>query len=382
MQRALRIAFLAVCTLVFSLRPSFGQIAVSVSFAPPALPVYELPPCPGDGYLWTPGYWAYDPDDGYYWVPGTWVEAPEPGYLWTPGWWGWENGGYLFHQGYWGPEVGFYGGINYGFGYFGDGFAGGRWEGGTFHYNTAVLNVDTRIIHNTYVDRTVIVNNHVNRVSYNGGEGGITARPSPEQERAEQGRHIPPVAAQQQHIQAARSNPEMRASLNKGRPAIAATSRAGDFRGQGVVAAREAGAPYHPPANAPHAEAGRPAGNAPRQEEARPAGNPPRGSYPTHASELQPHKAVAPNTGDPKLDQKYQKQQQKLVDKQNKEHQQLQQRQQREDQAAQQHNANAQRFQQMEQKHQQQTQQMEQRHQQQTEQMHTRQAPPPAARPH
>jgi hypothetical protein len=56
---------------------AFAQVAVSITIAPPELPVYEQPLCPGDGYIWTPGYWAYDYDIGdYYWVPGTWVEAP------------------------------------------------------------------------------------------------------------------------------------------------------------------------------------------------------------------------------------------------------------------------------------------------------------------
>ena len=67
-----------------------AQIAVGISvrIAPPELPVYEQPLCPGEGYIWTPGYWAWDPDDGdYYWVPGTWVLAPEVGFLWTPGYW-------------------------------------------------------------------------------------------------------------------------------------------------------------------------------------------------------------------------------------------------------------------------------------------------------
>src|SRR5260370_40794857 len=56
---------------------SRAQVAVgiSVQFGPPALPVYEQPLCPGDGYIWTPGYWAWDlEDEDYYWVPGTWVE--------------------------------------------------------------------------------------------------------------------------------------------------------------------------------------------------------------------------------------------------------------------------------------------------------------------
>ena len=374
MKQGLRITLLAACALLFlpfqSIAHAQIAVGISVGFAPPALPVYDLPPCPEDGYLWTPGYWAYDPDDGYYWVPGTWVMAPEPGFLWTPAWWGWENGAFLFHEGYWGNEVGFYGGINYGFGYFGVGFGGGRWEGGRFRYNTAVLNVNTTIIHNTYVDRTVIENRTVvnNHVSYNGGEGGTRARPTPEEERAAQGRHIPPVAAQQQHVQAARSNPEMRASRNEGKPAIAATSRPGEFSGHGAVKASEAGAPYHPPANAGRGgEAARP------EENARPGEN----ANPGHAKDLQPHTVTAPNTGNEKQDKKYQQQQQKLVDQQNKEHAALQKKQEQEDQKAQQQKYNQQKQQQMEQKHAQQTQQLEQRHTQQTQQMHERQAPPP-----
>src|ERR1700731_2889071 len=81
-------------------------IGISVSFAPPAIPVYEQPICPGDGYMWVPGYWAWDDDDAdYYWVPGTWVLAPEPGFLWTPPYWAWADGGYVFYDGYWGPHV-------------------------------------------------------------------------------------------------------------------------------------------------------------------------------------------------------------------------------------------------------------------------------------
>src|SRR5690349_18485825 len=76
---------------------AFAQISISVSFAPPELPVYEQPLLPGEGYIWTPGYWAYaGDDDGYYWVPGTWVMAPEPGLLWTPAYWSWGGNGYVF----------------------------------------------------------------------------------------------------------------------------------------------------------------------------------------------------------------------------------------------------------------------------------------------
>jgi hypothetical protein len=279
----------------------------------------------------------------------------------------------VFHEGFWAGEVGFYGGINYGFGYFGAGFVGGRWEGGRFLYNTAVLNVNTTIIHNTYIDRTVIVNNTtINRVSYNGGEGGVRARPTPQEERVAQLRHISPVAAQLQHIQAARANPVMRASQNQGKPPIAATPRPGLFRGQGVVSAREAGAPYHAPPNMPSRNARQPgAGNGhPGEKRA------PQEGSPTHAGELQPHQITPPNTGDPRLDEKYLKEQQKLVDEQNKEHLQLQQKQEREDQQAQQRNYSSQMRQQMEQRHLQETQQLEQRHTIQMQHLQARQRPP------
>jgi len=42
-----------------------AQVVISVGFAPPELPVYEQPICPGDGYIWTPGYWAWDGEDYY-----------------------------------------------------------------------------------------------------------------------------------------------------------------------------------------------------------------------------------------------------------------------------------------------------------------------------
>ena len=76
---------------------SFAQIGVAIRIGPPPLPVYEQPLCPGDGYLWTPGYWGWSDDDGYYWVPGTWVEPPQPELLWTPAYWGWVGGRYAFH---------------------------------------------------------------------------------------------------------------------------------------------------------------------------------------------------------------------------------------------------------------------------------------------
>ena len=124
---------------------SRAQIDISINIAPPVLVTYEQPECPTEGFIWTPGYWAYA-DVGYYWVPGVWVAPPRIGFLWTPNFWGYENNVYVFHQGYWGPTVGFYGGVNYGYGYGGHGYGGGRWSGNNFVYNTAVTRVNTTVI--------------------------------------------------------------------------------------------------------------------------------------------------------------------------------------------------------------------------------------------
>src|SRR6516225_8319259 len=216
---------------------SLAQISVglAVHIGPPVLPVYPQPECPGPNYMWTPGYWAYGPD-GYYWVPGTWVVAPAVGLLWTPGYWGWGGGVYLWHAGYWGPHVGFYGGINYGFGYGGVGFGGGEWRGGSFYYNRSVTNVSVTNVTNVY-NKTVIVNNNTT-TSFNGGNGGVQARPTAQEEAFSRERHSAPLAAQNQHEHAAAANRENFAAQNHGRPAVAATARPGDFSRRSAVAAR------------------------------------------------------------------------------------------------------------------------------------------------
>jgi hypothetical protein len=208
---------------------SHAQVAVGVSIhiGPPVIPVYVQPPCPVEGYLWTPGYWAWGPA-GYYWVPGVWVAPPAVGLLWTPGYWGWNEGVYIWHAGYWGPHVGFYGGVNYGFGYGGVGFGGGEWRGGRFAYNTAVVNVNSTVVHNTYVNNTVVVNNTtVNRVSYNGGPGGLAAHANTTEMAAMRESHYQPTSAQVQHQTFASTNHANFASVNGGHPANAAMSRVG-----------------------------------------------------------------------------------------------------------------------------------------------------------
>jgi len=372
MRKSYIIRFLLIALfLLAASAASFAQvrIGISVGFAPPALPVYEQPICPAEGYIWTPGYWAWDDEDGdYYWVPGTWVEAPRVGYLWTPGYWGWGGSAFIFHEGYWGPRIGFYGGINYGYGYFGHGYEGGRWDHDHFYYNRTVNNVNVTEIHNTY--NTTIINNNttINRVSYNGGNGGVNERATRQEEAAARERHLAPVGPQVHHVQEARSNRELRASVNQGKPPIAATPRPAAFNERGIVPARQAGGHYVPPA-----ETSRNSNNVRGNNVGVNNANRP----PIHANELPPHqRPPAPNTGNPKIDQKYQQQQDKMYAKQEQDRQRLQQKQEQDHQRLTQQRANDARTQQVEQRHQQQTQQLQQHHEQQQQHIQQRQAPP------
>jgi len=296
--------------------------------------------------------------------------APEPGYLWTPVYWGWGGSGFVFYEGYWSYQtVGFYGGVDYGYGYFGHGYDGGRWQGDHFYYNRSVNNVNVTVIRNVY--EAPVNHREERRVSYNGGQGGINDRPTPQEESAARGRRLPPAAGQREQVQRARSNPEFRANVNHGKPPIAATDKPGAFNGGGVVPAREGGAVHGGPRNTGAGNAGR--NNATPENNTRRA---------VHPNDLPPMERPTPNAGNSKQNQKYQKQQQKMYVQQDKDRQKLQQQQEKEHQQLAKQNANDARKQQVEQRHQQQTEQLQQRHAQQQQKMQQRQpqshsAPPP-----
>jgi hypothetical protein len=216
--------------------PHAQVICTGNASPPPELPVYEQPPIPGPGYIWTPGYWGGGPS-GYFWVPGTWVQPPAVGLLWTPGYWGWRDGIYVWNTGYWGPHIGFYGGVNYGFGYGGVGYEGGRWANGVFAYNRTVNNFGGVTITNVY-EKTIVVAPGASRVSFNGGSGGITLRATVEEEAAAHEQHVAAIPAQLDQERTAGNNRALLASENRGQPPIAATAKPGEFTGKGVVAAR------------------------------------------------------------------------------------------------------------------------------------------------
>lgn len=208
---------------------SYGQPVLQAQQPPPELPEYSQPDCPGDGYLWTPGYWSYA-DQGYYWVPGAWAQPPQIGFLWTPGYWGYTGGKYRYNYGYWGPHIGYYGGINYGFGYTGVGYQGGYWSDGRFYYNRSVNNVTitnvhtyTRTVTNTVINNTTI-NNTTSRASY-AGPGGVTRHPLPAEIAATREQRIPPMTTQIQQRQEAAQSRQQFASVNHGSPAVVVATK-------------------------------------------------------------------------------------------------------------------------------------------------------------
>ena len=229
---------IVLAALLFAgLSPSSANayVGVSVAIAPPAIPVYTQPYCPGPGYIWTPGYWAWD-GYGYYWVPGSWVYPPTVGFLWTPGYWGWNNGFYGFNDGYWGPTVGFYGGINYGYGYGGHGYYGGRWVGNTFRYNTAVTRVNSTVITNAYTYKAPVKVNG-SRAGFN-GPGGAQAKATAQERAAAKAKHVQATSEQRALAESAKNNPELKAKNNHGKPKAAAVAAAGgeQWRGGRVAA--------------------------------------------------------------------------------------------------------------------------------------------------
>jgi YXWGXW repeat-containing protein len=206
-----------------------------ISTAPPPLPSYAQPAIPEEGYLWMPGFWAWRNDvPDYYWVPGTWVKPPQAGLLWTPPYWSRVEGGFVFHAGYWAEAVGFYGGIDYGYGYTGDGYQGGHWDNGTFFYNSAANNLDSQTNARVY-NQTIAADDQAGRMSFNGGSRGAKARPTPQQEKLAGDQHVAPTAEQRQQFELAAKDRSLYSKQNRDQPGIAATSRAGIFNGPAVT---------------------------------------------------------------------------------------------------------------------------------------------------
>jgi len=89
------------------------------------------------------------------------------------------------------------------------------------------------------------------------------ARPTAQEETAAREPHTAPLAEQTQHETLASQNRENFASVNQGRPAVAATAKAGDFSSRSTVSSRAAGGEYHAPTMSPkEARVGTPGNSA------------------------------------------------------------------------------------------------------------------------
>jgi len=188
---------------------------------PPALFDYDQPFAPSPYSLWVPGYWAHN-RIGFFWVPGQWSRAPFIGALWTPPYWGFTGETYRFHPGYWGTHIGYYGGVNYCFGYIGTGFYGGYWRGNEFFYNTAVARVPSTIAtvynHTTIFHGTTYSPGAGVRASYSGGPGGLRTRPTTSEIVAAHELHLPETRSQVLIRNMSSRTPEAAFNNNQGHP--------------------------------------------------------------------------------------------------------------------------------------------------------------------
>ena len=79
-----------------------SRVSIGIAIGPPPPLVVAPPPAPAPGYVWAPGYWAWN---GYQhvWIGGYWL-SPRPGYYWVPD--RWEHRGPQWHHvhGHWSPR--------------------------------------------------------------------------------------------------------------------------------------------------------------------------------------------------------------------------------------------------------------------------------------
>lgn len=78
--------------------PALAQVNFNISIAPPA-PRYEAAPVIAPGYVWAPGYWAWN-GDRHIWIRGRTI-VQRPGYRWEPDRWEQRDLVYYRHPGRW-----------------------------------------------------------------------------------------------------------------------------------------------------------------------------------------------------------------------------------------------------------------------------------------
>ena len=84
--------------------PALAQVNFNITIAPPALQ-YEAVPAIPPGYVWAPGYWAWN-GDRHLWVHGRTI-VQRVGYRWEPDRWEQRDRAYYRHPGHWERDAGY-----------------------------------------------------------------------------------------------------------------------------------------------------------------------------------------------------------------------------------------------------------------------------------
>ena len=186
---------------------------ISAEEAPPPLPEYDQPPIPAPGYIWTPGYWAGTTSI----IIGCRVAggAAGGGHLLDASLLGLLQRSLLFIGGYWGSASVSTGASTMAMVMAAVASRAARWDHGAFYYNRAVTNLRGATITNVY-EKNVVISNR-DWVSYNGGRGGLTLRPTAEEEAAAREPHRLLMQWQTQHVRAAQRG-QHRFRLDQSRP--------------------------------------------------------------------------------------------------------------------------------------------------------------------
>ncbi|HZR34643.1 MAG TPA: hypothetical protein VFA75_04660 [Nevskia sp.] len=100
MNKPLLLATLLAAGMALPAASQAARVGVDINLAPPA-PVVEgpPPPPPQPGYVWAPGYWAWNGAQ-YVWVAGHYV-AGRPGWVWVPEHYVRRGPYYRFVPGHW-----------------------------------------------------------------------------------------------------------------------------------------------------------------------------------------------------------------------------------------------------------------------------------------
>ena len=86
--------------------PAAAQASMNLGLTigtPPPAPIYEAVPAPRSGYVWAPGFWAWE-GGRHVWRTGYWMPERR-GYHWVPDRWAQEHGGWRHEQGHWDHDV-------------------------------------------------------------------------------------------------------------------------------------------------------------------------------------------------------------------------------------------------------------------------------------